>query len=69
MRSPLARDLRERYPAVKPGYHMNKEHWNTVVLDGSLDPDMITSLIDHSYQIILSSLPKKRREEAGLFPA
>ncbi len=63
---PLGRDLRERYEAIKPGYHMNKEHWITVVLDGSLEPDMIKGLIDHSYQLILKSLPKKRIKELGL---
>lgn len=63
---PLGRDLRERYEAIKPGYHMNKEHWITVVLDGSLEQDMIKGLIDHSYQLIFKSLTKKKRKELGL---
>ncbi len=63
---PLGRDLRDRYDAIKPGYHMNKEHWITVVLDGSLEPDLVKGLIDHSYQLILKSLSKKQRKELGL---
>lgn len=65
---PLGRDLREQYEAIKPGYHMNKEHWITVVLDGSLKPEMIRGLIDHSYELILKSLTKNQREELGLVP-
>jgi predicted DNA-binding protein (MmcQ/YjbR family) len=60
---PLARDLRDRYPAVVPGYHMNKEHWNTVILDGSLPDEMVRGMIDHSYDLILDSLPKKQQQE------
>lgn len=63
---PMGRDLREQFEAIKPGYHMNKEHWITVVLDGSLEPDMIKGLIDHSYELILKSLSKKQRTELGL---
>jgi predicted DNA-binding protein (MmcQ/YjbR family) len=46
----LALELRERYPAVIPGYHMNKTHWNTVNLDGSVPDREIFSWIDHSYE-------------------
>jgi predicted DNA-binding protein (MmcQ/YjbR family) len=46
----LALELRERYPAVTPGYHMNKTHWNTVNLDGSIPDREIFSWIDHSYE-------------------
>lgn len=45
-------ELRERYPSVKPGYHMNKKHWNTVRIDGSIADNKILSLIDHSYEIV-----------------
>ncbi len=48
----LALDLRERYPAVTPGYHMNKKHWNTVVIDGSVPDKEIFAWIDHSYERI-----------------
>ncbi|MCX6142936.1 MAG: MmcQ/YjbR family DNA-binding protein [Ignavibacteriales bacterium] len=45
-------ELRERYEAVQPGYHMNKKHWNTVVLDGSIPPREIRAMIDHSYDLV-----------------
>jgi predicted DNA-binding protein (MmcQ/YjbR family) len=48
----LAIDLRERYSSVTPGYHMNKKHWNTVLLDGSVPDKDVLSWIDHSYNII-----------------
>jgi predicted DNA-binding protein (MmcQ/YjbR family) len=54
----LAVDLRERYEAVRPGYHMNKTHWNTVVLDGSIAPQVLKSMIDHSYEQIVRGMKK-----------
>jgi predicted DNA-binding protein (MmcQ/YjbR family) len=54
----LAVDLRERYEAVRPGYHMNKTHWNTVVLDGSIPPQELRSMIDHSYEQIVRGMKK-----------
>ncbi len=60
-------DLRERYDAVKPGYHMNKIHWNTVICDGSLTDAIIFSFIDHSYEMVVQSLPKKVRNQLQLF--
>ena len=48
----FALELRERYSSVIPGYHMNKKHWNTVILDGSIPDKEIYSWIDHSYEII-----------------
>jgi predicted DNA-binding protein (MmcQ/YjbR family) len=60
-------ELRETYPdAIFPGYHMNKKHWNTVWLDGQLDPALLLDLIKHSYDLILKSLPAKKREELAL---
>lgn len=56
-------ELREKYNAIQPGYHMNKIHWNTVNLDGSLNSKLIKKLIDHSYDLIVSKLPKKEREK------
>ena len=50
----LALELRERYSAVTPGYHMNKKHWNTVVLDGSIADKEILSWIDHSYELVVN---------------
>ncbi|MEM6997558.1 MAG: MmcQ/YjbR family DNA-binding protein [Patescibacteria group bacterium] len=48
----LAETLRENYESVMPGYHMNKRHWNTIVLTGQLDNQQILDLIDHSYQLV-----------------
>ena len=58
----LAVELREQHDAVQPGYHMNKKHWNTVILDGSLSDKKIREMIDHSYLQVVKSLPKKERE-------
>ncbi|MGM0624275.1 MAG: MmcQ/YjbR family DNA-binding protein [Bacteroidota bacterium] len=55
-------ELRERYPAIRPGWHMNKMHWNTVSVDGSLSDDFLKELIDHSYELVVSKLRKKDRE-------
>jgi predicted DNA-binding protein (MmcQ/YjbR family) len=49
----LAIELRERYPSVTPGYHMNKKHWNTILLDGSVPDKELLSWIDHSYKLII----------------
>jgi predicted DNA-binding protein (MmcQ/YjbR family) len=48
----FALELRERYPAVQPGYHMNKKHWNTINIDGSVPDQEIYSWIDHSYNLL-----------------
>ena len=48
----FALELRERYPSVTPGYHMNKKHWNTVFIDGSVPDKEVFSWIDHSYDLI-----------------
>ncbi len=56
-------ELREQYPAIRPGYHMNKQHWNTVQIDGTISDKMLQQLIDESYRIIVNKLPKKFREE------
>lgn len=55
-------DLREKHPAIIPGYHMNKKHWNTVSLDGSLSDSFIQQLIDDSYQLVVDKLTKKEKE-------
>jgi predicted DNA-binding protein (MmcQ/YjbR family) len=54
----LALDLRARYPSVRPGYHQNKRHWNTVELDGSIEDSEIRWMIDHSYELVATKLPK-----------
>src|SRR5215218_9294506 len=57
----LAEQLRATYPAIQPGYHLNKRHWNTVVLDGSLPEGMVEELIEDSYALVVASLPRARR--------
>jgi len=54
-------ELREEHPAILPGYHMNKAHWNTVIMDGSLSAKLIREMIDHSYQLVVDKLPSKLR--------
>ncbi len=54
----LALELREKYPSVKPGWHMNKKHWNTVIADGSVPDKAFLGFIDHSYDIIAGSKKK-----------
>jgi predicted DNA-binding protein (MmcQ/YjbR family) len=58
-----ALELREHFHAVIPGYHMNKTHWNTVNIDGSIEDKHIYIWIDDSYNLIVSSLTKKQREQ------
>ena len=57
----LAVKLREKYPAVTPGYHMNKKHWNTVQDDGSIGQKELYKMIDHSYELVAAALSKKIR--------
>lgn len=56
-------ELRERYDCVQPGYHMNKKHWNTIVVDGSASNTLLKEWIDDSYELIVKSLPAKAREQ------
>jgi len=57
----LAQALRASYPAVLPGYHLNKRHWNTVAIDGSLPEQMVIDLIEDSYDLVVAKLPSTRR--------
>jgi predicted DNA-binding protein (MmcQ/YjbR family) len=57
----LALELRDRYSAVRPGYHLNKRHWNTVELDGSIDDDELRDMVAHSYEVVVQRLPKRQR--------
>lgn len=58
-------ELREKYSFVQPGFHMNKTHWNTVEWDSRANSKLIFSWIDHSYDLVVSSLPKKVQETFG----
>lgn len=60
-----ALELREQYPAVQPGYHMNKRHWNTVELDGTIPDDELLELIDHSYELVARGLKRDERRSIG----
>jgi predicted DNA-binding protein (MmcQ/YjbR family) len=60
----LAMHLREFYEAVQPGYHMNKKHWNTVFLDGSVPDDELLAMIDDSYDLVVKGL--KKADKLGL---
>jgi predicted DNA-binding protein (MmcQ/YjbR family) len=56
-------ELREQHPAIQPGYHMSKIHWNTIAMDASLSKKLILELVDHSYQLVVDKLPGKLKQE------
>jgi predicted DNA-binding protein (MmcQ/YjbR family) len=57
----LAEQLRVTHPAIRPGYHLNKRHWNTVTIDGSVPDEMVLSLVEDSYALVVDGLPKRVR--------
>ena len=57
-----ALELRERHACVLPGYHMNKKHWNTILVDGTVSDKLLQQWVDHSYDLVYESLPKKSKE-------
>ena len=65
---PLAEQLRATHPAVLPGYHLNKRHWNTVIIDGSIPERMISDMIEDSYDLVVSRLAFARRRALGWGP-
>ena len=65
----LAVSLRDSYAAIRPGYHLNKRHWNTVTIDGSLPDQFVRELIEDSYDLVVSGLPKRTRDQLGWAPA
>lgn len=57
-------ELRDEYPEIVPGYHMNKKHWNTVLIsEGGLEQSLILNMIDHSYDLVVKSLTKAKKKE------
>ena len=56
-------ELREQYPEIRPGYHMNKVHWNTISMSGMLSDRFIFEMIDHSYELVVARLPLRLRNE------
>lgn len=61
----LVPQLRAAHAAIAPGYHLNKRHWNTVTLDGSLPDEMVRELIEDSYDLVVSALPRAKRSALG----
>ena len=61
----LALQLRDRYEQVRPGYHMNKKHWNTVEIEGGIPEIELRKMIDHSYELVVNALPRARRSKSG----
>ena len=61
----LAEQLRDTYPQIIPGYHLNKRHWNTVRCDGSLPERFLRDLVEDSYDLVVESLPRRVREDLG----
>lgn len=61
----IAENLREQHEAVKPGYHLNKKHWNSVTVDGTIPLDEIRDMIAHSYELVFKGLPKAERVRIG----
>jgi predicted DNA-binding protein (MmcQ/YjbR family) len=59
----LALELRDRYEQVQPGYHMNKKHWNTVEIANGIPEAELRRMIDHSYELVVKSLPKAARSK------
>jgi predicted DNA-binding protein (MmcQ/YjbR family) len=57
--------LREKYPAVTPGYHMNKTHWNSIIMDSPVPDTLVQEWIEDSYKLVVAGLPKKNQEELG----
>ena len=55
--------LREEYESIRPGWHMNKRHWNTIHVDGSFPDRLFIELIDHSYDLVVQGLPRKLRDQ------
>ncbi len=56
-------ELREKYTSIVPGYHMNKKHWNTVEIDGTLSDQFIEKLVTHSYELVVKNLSKVIKQE------
>jgi len=61
----LAEQLRASHPAITPGYHLNKRHWNTIVLDGSVPDRMVRDMIEDSYDLVVASLSRAKQAELG----
>ena len=56
-------ELREQFPCIRSGYHMDKKHWNTIDIDGSVPDRTLKDWIDHSYDMVVAKFPRKLKEE------
>ncbi len=65
----LAVELRRTYDPIGPGYHLNKRHWNTIVVDGTLPDQFLRDLVEDSYDLVVSALPRRTQTELGWPPA
>jgi predicted DNA-binding protein (MmcQ/YjbR family) len=61
----IAVSLRATYGAIRPGYHLNKRHWNTITLDRTVSDRLVRDLVEDSYDLVVSALPKRTREALG----
>lgn len=61
----LAVQLRISYPAITAGYHLNKRHWNTVMIDGTVSDQLLRDMVEDSYDLVVAGLPRARRERLG----
>jgi predicted DNA-binding protein (MmcQ/YjbR family) len=61
----LAQQLRVDWEAITPGYHLDKRHWNTVVMDGSVPEQLVRDMVEDSYDLVVSALPKRVQKELG----
>ena len=61
----VALELRERYSCVQPGYHMNKKHWNTIIVDGSVSSKLLKEWIDQSYELVFKKPAQKAKPRPG----
>jgi predicted DNA-binding protein (MmcQ/YjbR family) len=64
----LAEALRRSYDAIRPGYHLNKRHWNTITVDGTLSDRTVRDMIEDSYDLVVSALPARVRRQLGWAP-
>ena len=61
----IAEQLRADHEAITPGYHLNKRHWNTVHVDGSVPEQLVRDMVEDSYDLVVESMPKRIRDDLG----
>jgi predicted DNA-binding protein (MmcQ/YjbR family) len=61
----VAQSLREQYLSITSGYHLNKQHWNTIAIDGTIPKQELIWMIDHSYDLVFKSLTKSEKKNIG----